>query len=114
MSKKKFNYIFDVLFYCFFTIMPILAYVIHLHHFNDATLLSFFQQFDIINTNVIFTSLEQLFGTTGIFPMFDDGSVIYYIFTYMIMINLLHLFVDFILFIPNICHKYLNYFYQKD
>lgn len=114
MTKRKFNYIFDVLFYTFFILMPIIAYIIHLHHYDNVSLIDFYTQFGIIQSNVIYTSLVDIFGTNGVFPIIADNSVLFTIFTYMIIVNLIHLMVDFLLFIPNICHKYLNYFYQSE
>lgn len=114
MSKKKINYLYDILYYALFSLIPIIAYIVHQHHFADATLMSFFQEFGILNTNVIFTALVDMFGTNGYLPLLDSTSVVFYMFTYMAIVVIVHLVIDFIIFIPRLAHKYLNYFYNKE
>lgn len=114
MSKKKLNFLYDMLFYAFFTLIPIIAYLIHQHHFDNVTLISFFTEFEILSSNPIYDALIQMFGTNGYLPLLADTSVVFYMFTYMAMVILLHLVIDFIVFIPRLAHKYLNYFYNKE
>lgn len=68
---------------------------------------------EIFTTNQIFISLSDIFATTGILPLFASSDIILYM-SYFISVFLIHLFVDFILFIPRLAHKWLNKLYQGD
>lgn len=68
---------------------------------------------EIFANNQILTSLTDIFATTGILPLFSSPDIILYM-SYFISVFLIHLFVDFILFIPRLAHKWLNKLYQGD
>lgn len=114
MGKKKISWLYDLLYYGLFTLIPIIAYVVHLHHFDNVTLISFFEDMGILNTNVIFTAFVDMFGTNGYLPLIDDSSVLFYMFTYIGIVTILHLVLDFIIFIPRLAHKYMTYFCNKE
>ena len=54
---------------------------------------------NVLTENVIYTSLNQIFGTGGIVPLFVNADVIAYM-TYFVSVTFLHLFVDIILVLP--------------
>ena len=114
MSKKKISWLFDLLYYAAFVLIPIVAYIIHQNHFDNVTLISFFNEFGINDSSVIFTCFTQMFGTTGFLPLMADSSVMFYIFTYMSIVVLMHLVFDFVMFIPKLAHKCLTYFTDKE
>jgi hypothetical protein len=68
---------------------------------------------EILGTNQIYTSLASIFAIDGILPLFTNLDIILYM-SYFISVFLIHLFVDFILFIPRLAHKWLNKLYQGD
>ena len=61
----------------------------------------------IVTDNVIVDTLTQIFGVGGVFPIFASQGMIYY-FTYFIATIIIHLAVDFLLFIPRLAHKWLG------
>ena len=68
---------------------------------------------EIFSNNQIFISLSNIFATTGVLPLFTNSDIILYM-SYFISVFLIHLFVDFILFIPRLAHKWLNKLYGGD
>lgn len=63
--------------------------------------------FEFATDNIIVNSLADIFGTGGIMPMFDNDTP-FIIFAWFIGVYLLHLLVDFLLFIPRIAHKWMK------
>ena len=61
----------------------------------------------ITDDNVIFTTLAGIFTLGGVLPLLANGSVLYY-FTYFVFVMLIHLAVDFLVFIPRLCHKWMG------
>lgn len=114
MRKNKISFIYDLLYYAFFMIMPILAYLISCHHNTGITLIDFFTEFGIDNTNVIYTAFVQMFSSTsGYLPLISDTSTLFYMFTYMFIVVIMHLVFDILAFIPKLAHHYLNYYKEK-
>lgn len=64
----------------------------------------------VLESNQIYVVLSQIFATTGILPLFVASDVILYM-SYFISVFIIHLFVDFILFIPRLAHKWLTKLY---
>lgn len=67
-------------------------------------------------SNPIFLSLMELFGDDGMVTFFDPllGVNIIIIVSYFVSVYLLHLAVDFLLFIPRLCHKWMNAFTRSE
>ena len=115
MRKRTINCLADTIFWYALYFLPILVLILMSLH-NPTTSVA-----DIINTlglnilqdNIIFTSLSDLFGTGGVMPLFDNPDILIF-FTYFISVYILHLMVDFLLFIPRLAHKYLKIFTQGD
>lgn len=63
--------------------------------------------FEFATDNIIVNSLSDIFGSGGIMPMFDNDTP-FIIFAWFIGVYLLHLLVDFLLFIPRIAHKWMK------
>lgn len=60
------------------------------------------------------SSLFVFLDTSGIISGHFLSSSIFMYLDYFILVNLLHLFVDFILFIPRLAHKWMNTFTQQE
>jgi len=60
----------------------------------------------ITRDNVVYSALDGLFGATGILPIITNSSILYY-FVWFVFVELIHLAVDFLVFIPRLCHKWL-------
>lgn len=61
----------------------------------------------INDTNVIYKGLADIFGSNGVIPLIYNNSILYYV-SWLFMVELLHIFVDFLLFIPRWLHKFLE------
>lgn len=69
--------------------------------------------YQFTENNFIYTTISNLFGVNGVFNLALDKGIYLY-FSWFIGVYLMHLFVDFILFIPRLCHKWLKEFTQGD
>ncbi len=116
MRKRNVSYLADTLIWTLIYLLPLLLFGLHFfaYKFNsivDFDLATFIQNnFHILDSNVIYVSLVDLFGSNGQLPLFDTtsaNSILLY-FTYFIICNIAHLAVDFLLFIPRLAHKFIG------
>ena len=106
--------------------LPLVAWVVSFFSYeigggSDTTALSTLSFTDVllnfgINTdNVVYQTLSGLFGyDSNIIHLFTEDSALLLYFTYFCVIEIIHLFIDFIVFIPRLCHKWLNGFVRSD
>ena len=120
MRKKTVNHLADTIFWYLLYFFPVIAYLFFILSEPSSgtaviSLTSFFNSIGIsfFTDNVILTCLSDLFGSTGILPLFADSAALYF-FAWFASCMLIHLAVDFILFIPRLGHKWLNYFTTRD
>ncbi len=116
MKIKKQNNCFDNIMWYLLYLLPIILWLVV--SFRSGTILSLSSAmsemgFDILSSNQVYTSLISIFDSTGILPLFTSPDIILYM-SYFISVFLIHLFVDFILFIPRLAHKWLNKLYGGD
>lgn len=114
MTKKKISHIFDKLFWGFIMLLPVFVYLVFLvrnggvYVFADV-FINF--GFNIDTSSVIYTTLTSIFGVisggTANIPAFLSDGVMVYI-TYIVLIELIHLVVDILLYIPRVAMKYLD------
>lgn len=69
--------------------------------------------YSFTENNFIYNTITSVFGENGVFNLALDNGIYLY-FSWFIGVYLMHLFVDFILFIPRLCHKWLKGFTQGD
>ena len=62
-----------------------------------------------LDTSLVYTSLANIFGSSGVMPIFTNPDILLF-FSYFIYVNIIHLFVDFLLFIPRLASKWLDSF----
>lgn len=115
MRKRTISYCVDILFWLVVSLLPVLFYVIQplAYELTSAqdTLPSFAQTmatFGINDTNYLYVALMDIFGSDGLMPFLSSDSVVVLYLSYFILIQLLHVFVDFVLFIPRLGHKWLE------
>lgn len=115
MRKRTMLILVDRLFWAIIWLLPLIAFVVMPlgYQLADAssmlpTLSDVLSQFGISTDNVVYTALTGLFGDNGVIHLFADNSVVMLYFTYFVCVELIHLFVDFIIFIPRLTHKWLN------
>lgn len=120
MRKRTVNHLADTLFWYLIYFLPVLAYLTYLiaEPSNGTTIISFNECFENIGlgfttNNIIVNTLKDIFGTNGVLPIFSTNTP-FEIFGWFICTYITHLAVDFILFIPRICHKYMERFTQKE
>lgn len=120
MRKRTINHLADTIFWYLLYFFPVIAYLLFLFvEPGTATsivdLPTFFNQvgFGIVTDNVIINALRDIFGANGILPFFNTDMPLL-IFTWYITVFITHLAVDFILFIPRLCHKWMKSFTQGE
>ena len=67
---------------------------------------------DVISTNPIYSTLTSIFGSTGVVPLFNSTPILEYL-SYFVSVYLLHMAVDFLLFIPRFAMNLLDSLYGK-
>lgn len=65
--------------------------------------------FEFATDNFIVTTLEDMFGAQGVMPLFNDTAP-FIIFGWYICVFIVHLMVDFLMFIPKFAHKWMEDF----
>lgn len=65
--------------------------------------------FEFATENFIVTTLEDMFGAQGVMPLFNDTAP-FIIFGWYICVFIVHLMVDFLMFIPKFAHKWMEDF----
>lgn len=117
MRKRTINFTADTIFWYAIYLMPVLAYLIYLIN-AGATPLSFDGFLTSINLgiladNVFVNTLADIFGAGGLVPVFADNGAFIALVWFALM-NLLHVFIDLILVLPRLCHKFLDKIGGKD
>ena len=110
MRKRNVAYIVDKLFWVTIAVLPIAILLLSWFRLGttEITLASVLADFGVSSNNVIYTTLDGLLGGSGaIFEMFTSSGILLY-FTYFVGIELLHLLVDFLLFLPRWAQKLIH------
>lgn len=61
-----------------------------------------------IVSNPVTDTVIQIFGVNGAYPLFSDNSILIYL-TYFVAMVLAHLVIDILLYIPRMCHHFVNH-----
>lgn len=117
MRKRTLNHFFDTVFWYLIYSIPIIVYFYYLHYYS-ADIVSFpvfcnNVNLSILTDNIVYSSLYGIFGVGGILPLFNS-EMPFIICSWFICVFLLHLAVDFLLFLARLCHKWLNAFEKGD
>lgn len=116
MRKKTLSRIVDSVFWLIIALLPVIFFVVQPLAYELTTTAEVLPSFSDVmatfgmdNSNIIYTSLMDIFGTDGILPFFGTSSsaVVLYL-SYFVIVQLLHVFIDFVLFIPRLSHKWLG------
>lgn len=118
MRKRTIKNIADQLFWLIVALMPLVVFLVqHLaYELTSAadslpTFLEFMQGFGISTDSIVYSVLADLFGFDGIMPFFtQDNNTVLLFMSYFVTVQIVHLAVDFILFIPRLCHKWMETF----
>lgn len=115
MRKRTIKYGLDKIFWYIIYALPIICYLIFLSTGNYETipsLLTAISSFglDIATNSDLYLSLSGIFGVNGVVPLFASADIIF-VLTWFVGTYLVHLMVDFLLFIPKIAMKWLDKLY---
>ncbi len=122
MRKRTIANIVDSAFWFLVAILPLALYLItclsyKLQSSTDTltAFLPFMKNLGLMDSGIIYNSLSDLFGSSGILPLFSaDNNAILVFLSYFVSVEIVHLAVDFLLFIPRLAHKYMNTFTQNE
>ena len=114
LRKKTCKYIFDRVYWHLLCLLPFIAYIVSLlsYHLSEVTVLPTFidfvndQSLFVLTDSIIYDTFVQLFGSSGVLPLFDDYSPVLWYASYVVVITLVRMCVDFLLFLPDIVHKF--------
>lgn len=114
MRKRTINHLSDTVLWYFVYLFPLLVIlVMSIGSHSMINLNDFFtgNGYNIFSNGIIYDALASLFGSDGILPLFAEGGagLLYYA-AWFISCMLIHLAVDFILFIPRLAHKFMDKF----
>lgn len=115
MRKRNFSSALDSLFWWFFALFPVILYAFSFlsHTYTPVTFSEFLSFIGVkVDTTLVFGTLLDLFSSSGVFPLFDSPEIISCL-AWFINVEIIHLAVDFILFIPRLCHVWLHNFTSR-
>lgn len=111
MRKKTMNNFFDNVMWYLIYLLPLFLFIGVSIRVGQFTTLS--SCFDLVGLNVaesfIYQTFDNLFGVNGVVSLFTNSDILLY-FTYFVSVYIIHLAVDFLLFIPRLSHKWLKSF----
>lgn len=110
MRKKTLKCLFDNILWYMVYMLPLLLLLIHWFKTGDVSLINAMSSsgLGIFADNPIYTSLLSIFGEDGILPLFASADVVAYC-SYFVSTFIIHLFVDFLLFVPRLAHKWMSW-----
>lgn len=113
MRKRNISYGLDQIMWTVIYIFPLLillfgAVITPMGDLLEVVNTSDFVQ-DFASTGV-YTALEDIFGVNGILPLFTGatGTAVLSYMTYFVNVLIIHLAVDFLVFIPRLAHKWMD------
>ena len=131
MRKKTLKFTVEKIFWYLLLLLPIISYLIWLCAMSGAMNLTSLQDMDGIiilqslkdlsmfssfcdaqgilfdSSNVIFTTFVSLFGSSGVFPVFDTaGNAVVWYMTYIVHMYIFRIIVEVLSFLPELCHKF--------
>lgn len=111
MRKKTLNCLFDNVLWYLVYLLPLIAFGILLVNNSSITLSGAMSSvgLGILTNNVVFTSLNSIFGSGGVLPLFVSTDILLY-FSYFICCWLCHIAVDVLLFLVRWAHSLMSSF----
>lgn len=112
MRKRNLSYYLEAVFWIVVASLPVLMYGIgYMCKIPSGSNISvFFTSTGLgSSTSLVYSTLADIFGVGGIFPLFDNPFVIQ-IFSWFVSVMLIRLAVEVLLFIPRLCLKWAQNF----
>lgn len=116
MNKNTFHYITESG-WLLLALMPIIMYLCMAGAQPSEDIITFAEmmstklQFTSVN-NIIYSTIWGVFGTGGTLPILTEGLAAYL--TYYIIIELAHLVVDVLIFIPRLAQGWISSFTRRN
>lgn len=115
MRKRTIVNLVDHIFWLAVALMPLLLYALQFLAYeltspSDVlpTFYTYMQDYGVSTNAITYTVLNDIFGSAGVLPLFQDNSVVLLFLSYFCTVEIVHLAVDFILFIPRLAHKWMG------
>lgn len=115
MRQRTIKNIADRLFWLIVALLPVLIYLCTFISYRFTTVTDtlptfaeFISNFGVSQTSVVYTSISDLFGLNGILPLFNNNNSILLYMAYFVSVEIVHLAVDFLVFIPRLAHKFME------
>ena len=89
--------------------LPLIFAILHWFKLGIIDIASVFTLggFELFADNVVFTSLNSIFGASGIMPLFAGNGILMYL-SYFIICMIVHVAVDVLLFIVRLAHNWMD------
>lgn len=116
MRKKTIKTLADTIFWYALYFLPIICFMLVYYRTGTNVTMSEFLAnggFSLAVDNIVVDTMKAIFGENGILPLFASDGIILAL-SWFVCVYILHLLVDFILFIPRLLHKFLKKGYQDD
>ncbi len=120
MRKRNFSYALDLIIWALISLLPLICYLASMSAYDLSTVSTLptfaeylYANFNPIKDSVLYSSLVGLFGSTGLLPLTDSEAVFGY-FTWFVIVEIMHLAVDFLVFIPRLSHKFMHKLFEDD
>lgn len=116
MRKRNISFLFDHVMWYLLYLLPVFMLVVLTCVLRQAV--SFESVFELVGLNiatnsVVYTTLVSICGSVGVLPLFGSLDILIYL-TYFVNVFIVHLLVDFVLFIPRLAHKWMSKFGGDD
>lgn len=110
MRKRNISYLLDNAMWYLLYLLPVIMLVALTIVLKQSV--TFAEVFSLVGLNIttdsiVYTTLVSILGAGGVLPFFASTDLIIYC-TYFINVLILHLLVDFVLFIPRLAHKWMS------
>lgn len=121
MRKRTVNHLADTIFWYILYFLPVICYLLfmfnHSGSISTVSPIGFTQYlndigFTMASDNLLIFTMRGLFGSSGVLPLFNT-DVPFIILAWFVGVYLLHLAIDILIFIPRMCHKWLNMFCKE-
>lgn len=109
MRKRTIKCLFDNVMWYLIYLLPLIFAIVHWTKIGTLDIASVFTLggFELFADNIVFTSLNSIFGANGVIPLFSGNGLLMYL-SYFIICMIVHLAVDTLLFIVRLAHNWLE------
>lgn len=112
MSKQAVKNRCSVVFWWLIKMFPLICYALQFFlrvGTPESSLYTFLStNLEFITGNVVYSTLAEIFGADGFFPMFAANSGILIYFSYFVFVEFVHILVDVLVFLPVVCRKLMT------